>query len=59
MTSKSSDKILKRMMDLHPKVIDLTLDRVLNLLDALITHTKNYLPLFILQEQMAKVVPYQ
>ena len=35
MTSKSSDKILKRMMDLHPKVIDLTLDRVLKLLDAL------------------------
>jgi dihydrofolate synthase/folylpolyglutamate synthase len=35
MTLKSSDKILKRMMDLHPKVIDLTLDRVLNLLDAL------------------------
>ena len=35
MTSKSSDKILKRMMDLHPKVIDLTLDRVFGLLDAL------------------------
>ena len=35
MKSKSSDKILKRMMDLHPKVIDLTLDRVLNLLEAL------------------------
>ena len=35
MISKSSDKILKRMMDLHPKVIDLTLDRVLNLLEAL------------------------
>ena len=35
MKSKSSDKILKRMMDLHPKVIDLTLDRVLALLEAL------------------------
>jgi dihydrofolate synthase/folylpolyglutamate synthase len=35
MKSKSSDKILKRMMDLHPKVIDLTLDRVVNLLEAL------------------------
>ncbi len=35
MISKSSDKVLKRMMDLHPKVIDLTLDRVLNLLKAL------------------------
>ena len=35
MKSKSSDKILKRMMDLHPKVIDLTLDRVLNLLENL------------------------
>ena len=35
MTSKSSDKILKRMMDLHPKVIDLTLDRVFGLLEAL------------------------
>ena len=35
MISKSSDKILKRMMDLHPKVIDLTLDRVSSLLEAL------------------------
>jgi len=35
MISKSSDKILKRIMDLHPKVIDLTLDRVLHLLEAL------------------------
>ena len=31
----SSDVILERMMTLHPKVIDLTLDRVWRLLDAL------------------------
>ena len=33
--TKSSDAILTRMMTLHPKVIDFTLDRVLHLLDAL------------------------
>lgn len=32
--NKSSDVILERMMALHPKVIDLTLDRVWRLLDA-------------------------
>jgi dihydrofolate synthase/folylpolyglutamate synthase len=32
--TKSSDVILDRMMALHPKVIDLTLDRVWRLLDA-------------------------
>ena len=31
----SSDVILERMMSLHPKIIDLTLDRVWRLLDAL------------------------
>ena len=31
----TSDVILERMMSLHPKVIDLTLDRVWRLLDAL------------------------
>jgi dihydrofolate synthase / folylpolyglutamate synthase len=35
MTSKTSDIILERMMALHPKVMDLTLDRVWRLLDAL------------------------
>lgn len=35
MTSATSDVILSRMMALHPKVIDLTLDRVWRLLDAL------------------------
>ncbi len=35
MTPKSSDAILERMMALHPKVIDLTLDRVWRLLDRL------------------------
>ena len=35
MTSKNSDIILERMMALHPKVIDLTLDRVWRLLRAL------------------------
>ena len=32
MTSRSSDIILQRMMTLHPKIIDLTLDRVWRLL---------------------------
>ena len=35
MTSRNSDIILERMMALHPKVIDLTLDRVWRLLRAL------------------------
>lgn len=35
MTAKTSDVILERMMSLHPKVMDLTLDRVWRLLDAL------------------------
>lgn len=35
MTEASSDVILRRMMSLHPKVIDLTLDRMWRLLDAL------------------------
>lgn len=35
MIAKSSDAILDRMMALHPKIIDLTLDRVWRLLDAL------------------------
>ncbi len=34
-TSSGSDAVLERMMTLHPKVIDLTLDRVHRLLDAL------------------------
>ncbi len=35
MSAASSDVILQRMMALHPKIIDLTLDRVWRLLDAL------------------------
>ncbi|MBO9447049.1 folylpolyglutamate synthase/dihydrofolate synthase family protein [Ruegeria sp. R14_0] len=35
MTSQTSDVILERMMALHPKIIDLTLDRVWRLLAAL------------------------
>ncbi|MBL4768512.1 MAG: bifunctional folylpolyglutamate synthase/dihydrofolate synthase [Rhodobacteraceae bacterium] len=35
MTSQSSDIILARMMSLHPKIMDLTLDRVWRLLAAL------------------------
>ncbi|WP_417524567.1 bifunctional folylpolyglutamate synthase/dihydrofolate synthase [Marinovum sp.] len=35
MSAETSDVILERMMALHPKVIDLTLDRVWRLLDAL------------------------
>jgi len=34
-TLKSSDTILERLMSLHPKIIDLTLDRMTRLLDAL------------------------
>jgi dihydrofolate synthase / folylpolyglutamate synthase len=34
-TAKSSDVILERLMSLHPKIIDLTLDRMTQLLDAL------------------------
>ena len=33
--TQTSDALLERMMALHPKVIDLTLDRVWRLLDAL------------------------
>ena len=33
--SQNSDVILERMMALHPKIIDLTLDRMLKLLKAL------------------------
>ena len=35
MTQPASDIILDRMMSLHPKIIDLTLDRVWHLLDRL------------------------
>lgn len=35
MTTQGSDVILERMMSLHPKVMDLVLDRVWRLLDAL------------------------
>lgn len=35
MTAKSSDVILERLMSLHPKIIDLTLDRMIQLLAAL------------------------
>ena len=35
MTPQNSDVILERMMALHPKIIDLTLDRVWNLLEKL------------------------
>ncbi|MGC9369453.1 MAG: bifunctional folylpolyglutamate synthase/dihydrofolate synthase [Paracoccaceae bacterium] len=43
MTAAGSDVILERMMSLHPKVIDLTLDRVWRLLDAL-DHPERALP---------------
>ena len=35
MSAPTSDAILERMMALHPKIIDLTLDRIWRLLDAL------------------------
>lgn len=43
MTAASSDDILKRMMTLHPKIIDLTLDRMERLL-ALLGHPERALP---------------
>ena len=43
MTSSSSDIILDRLMSLHPKIIDLVLDRVWRLLDAL-DHPERDLP---------------
>ena len=43
MTHSTSDLILERMMALHPKIIDLTLDRMLKLLDAL-GNPQNNLP---------------
>ncbi len=43
MSAETSDLILKRMMDLHPKVMDLTLDRVWRLLAAL-DHPERSLP---------------
>ncbi|WP_282152062.1 bifunctional folylpolyglutamate synthase/dihydrofolate synthase [Ruegeria atlantica] len=43
MTLQTSDIILERMMALHPKIIDLTLDRVWRLLAAL-DHPQNKLP---------------
>ncbi|MEM9636046.1 MAG: folylpolyglutamate synthase/dihydrofolate synthase family protein [Pseudomonadota bacterium] len=43
MTPQTSDVILERMMALHPKIIDLTLDRVWRMLDAL-DNPQNRLP---------------
>ncbi|APZ52372.1 bifunctional folylpolyglutamate synthase/dihydrofolate synthase [Salipiger abyssi] len=43
MSAQGSDVILQRMLSLHPKIIDLTLDRVWRLLDAL-GHPERDLP---------------
>ena len=43
MSAQTSDLILQRMLALHPKIIDLTLDRMLRLLDAL-GNPQNSLP---------------
>ena len=43
MSTPTSDLILERMMALHPKIIDLTLDRMLRLLEAL-GNPQNSLP---------------
>ena len=43
MTAQNSDVILERLMSLHPKIIDLVLDRVWRLLDAL-DHPERKLP---------------
>jgi dihydrofolate synthase/folylpolyglutamate synthase len=46
MTTQTSDHILERMMALHPKVIDLTLDRMWRLLENL-GNPQNDLPTVI------------
>ena len=43
MNHPDSDIVLERLMSLHPKIIDLTLDRVLRLLAAL-DHPERRLP---------------
>ncbi len=43
MTTQGSDRILQRMLTLHPKIIDLTLDRMWRLLEAL-GHPEHALP---------------
>lgn len=43
MSADTSDIILERMMSLHPKIIDLTLDRMLKLL-AILDHPERHLP---------------
>ena len=42
--TQTSDAILERMMALHPKIIDLTLDRVWRLLEALDNPQENLPP---------------
>ena len=59
MKNLGSDFILNRMMALHPKVIDLTLDRVWSLLDSLGNPQIIFPKLFTLLEQMEKAVRYQ
>lgn len=49
-----SDVILERMMSLHPKIIDLTLDRMIRLLDALGNPEKQLPPVIHLPEPTAK-----
>ncbi|MEL6172331.1 MAG: bifunctional folylpolyglutamate synthase/dihydrofolate synthase, partial [Pseudomonadota bacterium] len=44
MNAQNSDIILERMMSLHPKIIDLTLDRVWRLLDRLGNPQENLPP---------------
>ncbi len=43
-TSAASDAILARLLDLHPKIIDLSLDRMVRLLDALGNPERNLPP---------------
>ena len=44
MTKVTSDAILDRMMSLHPKIIDLTMDRVWRLLERLDYPERNLPP---------------
>ncbi|HRW30079.1 MAG TPA: hypothetical protein P5227_08800 [Emcibacteraceae bacterium] len=43
MTNKTSDRILERLLTLHPKIIDLSLDRMYSILEKL-GNPQNHLP---------------
>ena len=53
-TKMISRKLIERLERLHPKIIDLSLDRLNNLLNALDNPQNDYHQLFMWQEQMEK-----